>query len=466
MLAGIAGADITPPVGTPLQGHFSVHPESRGVLAPLEIRTIVFAPSPGTPGEGGGEGVRAINTDIEAGSDKQECPHPNPLPEYRARGQENAVVIITADLIGVPLEFTRRVREAIKKRFGIAGKNVLIAASHTHCGPAMLNCIGLMPDARILEGIEAAMVRSVGDALKDLQQVTLGIGASAAHFNINRRPLPGTTEMFPNAAGVVDKRVRILRIDRMDGSPLGVLFHYSCHPTVKNGSEGLISPDYPGFARAEIEKQLQCRAAFLPGCFGDIRPNLVNEKGAFISASAEQLKTLGEQLAWGVINAAKFARTFDDDSLLCTETQVFFPFGKMLATADVEQISQRTEQPLRADWARRHLQVAQQGDPPVKGETSLMQAMQIGPLTLLPIPGEPAQEIGYEIEARHAGLFHDLWPVGYANDQIGYFCTPRMYEEGGYEPTAYMVYDRPAAFSGEQKIICDQAAELLERLRK
>ncbi len=55
------------------------------------------APSPGTPGEGGGEGLRTPN-----GSAHPEDPHPNPLPAYRERGPEAAppsvsVVICTRD---------------------------------------------------------------------------------------------------------------------------------------------------------------------------------------------------------------------------------------------------------------------------------------------------------------------------------------------------------------------------------
>jgi len=42
-----------------------------------------IAPSPGTPGEGWGEGLNSVNQ-----SDSHlENPHPNPLPEYRARGK-------------------------------------------------------------------------------------------------------------------------------------------------------------------------------------------------------------------------------------------------------------------------------------------------------------------------------------------------------------------------------------------
>src|SRR5438552_2807931 len=55
----------------------------------------------------------------------------------------------------------------------------------------------------------------------------------------------------------------------------------------------------------------------------------------------------------------------------------------------------------------------------------------------------------------------DLWPVGYANDEIGYLCTDRSYVEGGYEPGAYVYYGRPAPFKGEEALIVETAARLL-----
>ncbi len=49
-----------------------------------QLRYAHFSPSPGTPGEGRGEGSSAPARN----SPLQTNPHPNPLPEYRARGQE------------------------------------------------------------------------------------------------------------------------------------------------------------------------------------------------------------------------------------------------------------------------------------------------------------------------------------------------------------------------------------------
>ncbi len=50
------------------------------------IEAIELPPSPGTPGEGGGEGSPGVS---EPAEDSQQNPHPNPLAEYRTRGPES-----------------------------------------------------------------------------------------------------------------------------------------------------------------------------------------------------------------------------------------------------------------------------------------------------------------------------------------------------------------------------------------
>src|SRR5687768_4722287 len=68
-------------------------------ILPVLKETMVLPPSPGTPGEGRGEGVRGG----EVRTSPATRPHPNPLPEYRARGPDLDVagVISNIDAIAV-----------------------------------------------------------------------------------------------------------------------------------------------------------------------------------------------------------------------------------------------------------------------------------------------------------------------------------------------------------------------------
>ncbi len=68
-----AAAERSPAAGTALKG---VTPPPQTFGSPTKHES--HSPSPGTPGEGGGEGLLQSVPD----------PHPSPLPEYRARGPE------------------------------------------------------------------------------------------------------------------------------------------------------------------------------------------------------------------------------------------------------------------------------------------------------------------------------------------------------------------------------------------
>ncbi len=62
-------------------------PGSRGIVEAweqLNHEVTPAFPSPGTPGEGQGEGLR---TSHDMGGERQNAPHPNSLPEYRERGK-------------------------------------------------------------------------------------------------------------------------------------------------------------------------------------------------------------------------------------------------------------------------------------------------------------------------------------------------------------------------------------------
>lgn len=376
---------------------------------------------------------------------------------------ERTVCVITLDVIGVSRETTGRIRDRLRECLGLVPANVMVCASHTHCVPATVNLLGLPIDECWIATVEDAAVRCATQAVANLRPVRLGVGCAAAHFNINRRPLPGLTQQFSvNWGGVVDKRVRVLRVDGANGRPVAVLFHYSCHPTTKAGSEGLISSDFPGVARAHIEYEMGCPALFLPGCFANIRPLVLNERGDFVSATKDQLDDIGRELGSAACRAAKGVQTVEGTLLDGRELPLVLPFGPGKSVAELESIANETAPSAVAvkwPWAQRVIAMTREGRLP-REEVSAMQALRIGPVSLVSIPGEPVQEMGYAIERRAAAL-GDVWPVGYTNDMLGYLVTKRQKAEGGYEPSAYPFFDRPAPFADEETRIEDVAAKLL-----
>ena len=422
MKSGVAVADITPEPGPVLQGHWSTNP-SHSVLYPLEVRAIVFEEA----------GVRTA--------------------------------IATLDVIGVRKETTDRIRAQVTEACGIPGDHVMVACSHTHSAPATLPSLGTEPPEGWMATIERETAACIARAAADLKPVRFGLGCGSAHFNICRRPLPGTAGMMLNFGGIVDRRARVLLVEAEDGAPLAVLFHYSCHTTTKSGSEGYISPDYAGIARTVIEESIGCKALFLAGCFGNIRPAVVDPDTArFKSASKAELDACGEELGREVVRVAGSLKTRRSSQLSAQRSDVRIAFGehdpieKLREMATDESARGRL---LTGTWARGVLKMIEGGGIPESRLTE-MQLMALGPLTCVTIPGEPVQEIGHAIEIRLRGLVDadDVWPVGYANDEIGYLCTDRQYEEGGYEPNAYPYYGEPARFQGEEQTIVQTAESL------
>ncbi|MDA0748917.1 MAG: hypothetical protein O2954_20555, partial [bacterium] len=420
MKSGVSSAEITPEPGPILQGHFSTNP-SHSVLYPLEVRAVVF----------------------EEGSQK--------------------TAIVTVDVIGLTKETTDLIRARVEKEAGIPGDCVMVACSHTHCAPPTLPCLGMKAPEGWLERIEEAAVTCVVQAAGNLEPVTFGVGCGSVNFNISRRPLPGTSSMMLNFGGLVDRRARVVRVEKADGSPLAVLFHYSCHTTTKSGSEGDISPDYAGIARRAIEEKLGCKALFFAGCFGNIRPAILNEKtGGFTSATKEQLDACGEELGNEVARVADSLKTRPSTTLVSRRLDVEIPFGDPMPVEELEKLAADTESDrgrlMTGPWSRQVLEMINKNTMP-KSRSTEIQFMAVGPLACVSIPGEPVQEIGHAIEKKLRPILdaEDVWPVGYANDEIGYLCTDRHYDEGGYEPNAYPYYGEPARFQGEEKVIVDTA---------
>lgn len=422
MKAGTGAADITPTPGMILQGHWSDTP-SHTVLFPLEVRAIVFE-------------------------------------------QDNTrAAIVTVDAIGVTQAITQRIRARIEHSAGITPACVMVVASHTHCAPAVLALGGSDADEAFAESIIERSVDCVCGAASRLRPVTFGLGCGSVHFNVNRRPFTHDADLKVNEAGVVDRRVRVLRVDDDDSRPVAVLFHYSCHPTTKGGNEGYVSYDYPGIARDVIEQRLQCHALFMPGCFGNVRPAVLDEHGNFTSASIEQLDACGRELGKEVCRVVKGLRATSCDVLDSAIASLAVPLGEPDDRETLERLIANTESSIArayGQWARRVMKLIDDGAMPRAIQTH-MQCTCVGPVAMVAMPGEPVQEIGHAIERHNRGArgCEDIWPMGYTNDMVGYLCTPQQHAVGGYEPNAYKLFGNPARFAGEAQAVIDVAEDLL-----
>lgn len=176
-------------------------------------------------------------------------------------------------------DFLPKLRERIHRAFGICGDNVSVTASHAHGVPRML----CGDDAQLDRAFEA-----VTQAINNMTPVTIGFGTGHEDtLTFNRTmmmkdgtdyTLRGCTPPPPDelveALRPVDPQIGILRIDRLDGSPLAIVYNFATHLLLgpPNGKAGQISADHVGVTLTYLEESLgsEVIAFFLQGALGDV----------------------------------------------------------------------------------------------------------------------------------------------------------------------------------------------------
>jgi hypothetical protein len=207
---------------------------------------------------------------------------------------DTTAVLVTLDVVAIGEigrikdDFLPNVRAVLKKELGIPPAHTIFNASHCH---------GLVhPD------VEARTVQAVKAAVKNLVPVKAGAGVGReTRIMENRRLVLKSGKVvdvrhayslppddWVAAVGPVDSEIGVLRLDRLDGQPLAIVYNFACHP-IQNVPSGGNTADLTGFSSKTIEENLgkDCIALFVQGCGGDINP--INYKAANHLRSAEPL---------------------------------------------------------------------------------------------------------------------------------------------------------------------------------
>jgi hypothetical protein len=225
--------------------------------------------------------------------------------------------IITVDAVSfgeigtIGNDFLPKVRSRLDKELGIKSMNVLANASHCH--------------GNVCADVDQRTVQAVKEALHNL--VPVKVGAGVGHENrimVNRRmKLKNGKEADVRHAysqppddqiaevGPVDPEIGILRLDRLDGRTLAVVYQFACHP-IQGVPGARNTADISGFASRVIEENLSegTVALFLQGCGGDINP--VFYKDVDHPRSAEPL---GNMLGLSTLQAVRKIQTKDEGPL-------------------------------------------------------------------------------------------------------------------------------------------------------
>ena len=307
----------------------------------------------------------------------------------------------------------------LKTATGIDRVNVWWSVTHTHSAPE-LGPPGLAkaflsgrydhePDGAYAAEVKRKLVAGIVEARAKLAPARLSVGTTTANANINRRArdADGSIALGLNPDGPVDRQVGLIRVDRLDGSPIALLANYAMHGTVLGPKNLLISGDAPGIVAAYVEQKLGAPMLFLNGATGDIAP-IYSVYDDFKRVRITEFNVLlGDrivQASRALAPAVSAVRLEAGEEIVETPLREGLQWPEALASYLTPQSKVRL--PLR--FLR------------INADTALWAA-----------PVEMFCEIAMDV--RRQSPLKNAFYVGYTNGWLGYLPTKKAFPEGGYE---------------------------------
>lgn len=425
MQVGTADADITPAIGAPMGGYGKRQGLAQGTLAALQCHAAVFD-----------DGTTPIG-------------------------------LVVCDLLFATRDLSSMVRQLVREELGWRPEQVMVAATHTHSGPAGLT---LRQDANYVTLVAGQAASAISAAFATRVPVRLKYAeAGVSSISQNRR----------HPDGPIETVARLLVAESMPPQHpdvVATVLNYACHATVLEHDNLRYSPDFPGAALGVLRDLVGGGAIYLQGCAGNINPVWMRHDqaearrigtilGAAAARSVSEVRPIGHgqwavNLSWieDTEKTATAGREVPAGPIKAESRTVALPIRAPAPMADLErqlsaaaadlqaagadQETRRTLSPLKAAleaelfFTRNPSFYSAQDsqDPSVQGTTreAEIQVFWLGSETaVLGLPGEPFIEIAQEIRQR-AGI-DNLIVAGYCNEAAGYIPTAAEYRRNGYE---------------------------------
>lgn len=365
----------------------------------------------------------------------------------------DALLLVAADALFISPEGARACRNALHEKTGVPPERILISCTHGHSAPVSVDYLTSRadptvppPDPEYVRLYYSGIVEAAVEAFAKAEPAELAIASTEAH-GVGTNRLSPDAPRDPEVGLIFARRVR-------DAAPLALAMVYAMHPTVLHEDSTLVTSDFPGFARDEIEAAFPgLQVNYHNGTCGNLSPRYSVKGQTF--AEAERLgRLLGRAViaALAELKAKDFSRAISLD-------------GRIAEVAPIPRVmpsiaeAEAAHQAALAEYARLKREGAPHG--PVRtaecttfgteealllakaaasGELAELvrrytpaevQALRLGDAAIVGLPGEFFVEYGLEIKRRAP---RKTFPISYANGELqGYIVTPEAAAGGGYE---------------------------------
>jgi hypothetical protein len=388
---------------------------------------------------------------------------------------------LTLDICMLNRTHARMMREHIAAHSALEPENILIAASHTHAGPAACS-LYLTPKASEseAESFLKKAAQAVIDADQRVEPAVLKAGytsETSLSFNRRLRCRDGKTHMnweqlapgfVMGCLGPFDPEVGVLAVENGE-TPAAGLVNFALHPAILDYENWLYSADYIGYLDEALRKVVRddFTTLFFNGCCANVN-HIDHADPASPRRGYRTAQRVGYVLAASVARALRSRVPVEGDTIgasremvelqryeisdnLYQEAKRFLSTGDGEKPADMDGLDFKNSAPILVKMRE------QQAAP----DTVEVMALRIGSVGIVALPGEVFAETGLAIK-ESSPAEHTI-VIELANDAAGYLPTREAYEQGGYEVSPGATVYAPGCAERLAESASRQLVKLFER---
>jgi neutral ceramidase len=420
LLAGAAQTDITPPLGTLINGDFFPH-------AATYIHDALFA-----------KAIYLRRDDVE-------------------------ILFIVVDTCVMSIDYARQVRTLVAQSTGIPFNHISLSTTHTHAAGSVSEVHLCGPDPAYSQWLPKQIAAVVQEAMRKAVPARVGFGSVevpehvlcrryimkagyAAHNPVTGKAEQVVTNPFgaeayiEQSAASVDPEVGYLALQNEHGQWLALLANYSLH-YVGDWEPGTISADYFGAFAQALKVKLQADDAFVGimsnGTSGDVNCWDFLHPQRYPAEPFQKSKLIADEIADRLIASLtnitweaqpQLSAIYDEPTVGIRKPALDeYAAAKTIADQTDYHTLTLNEDGLRRIYARE--QVLMQAEP--DSMQYPLQAFRIGNGIVGSISGEVFAETGLWLKANSP--VQQYFTIGLANGNAGYVPPAHEIARGGYE---------------------------------
>lgn len=374
------------------------------------------------------------------------------------KSDEEVVAIAVVDSCMIPRDVCYRAKVLIKQQTGIPINRILIASTHTHSAPSVMNlCLGTSSDPDYERFLPPKLAQGIAKAYANLEPARIGVTVIDApdHTHCRRwltHPDKYGTDPFGEKtvrammhpgyqnpdyigeAGPVDTGLSLLSIQSADGKrPIGLIANYSMHYF---GVGGGFSADYYGRFSSLMENKIAATdtgkapfvAAMSQGTSGDLHW-MDYSKPRKENYGIDKYTAELAEIAFDAYQKIKY----DDGNSKLAMAEATIVLKRRLASKDrmAWSTEMNTKRGDRRPKNRPEVyaeQVIWFAEHP--HEELVLQVVRIGDLAITALPNEVYGITGLKLKAQSP--FKTTFNMELANGAAGYIPPPEQHFLGGY----------------------------------